>query len=109
MELIQNGEEWSCHLLSVTNPDDKIWTDSVVMRTIQYFPKDNSWWVADNGDSIRIESTKVYHSNLQIIHSNGKSYQVRTLGYAETEYGNCWQSNIWRKIKGLFCKEENER
>ena len=55
--LIQNGEEWSCHLLSVTNPDDKIWTDSVVMRTIQYFPKDNSWWVADNGDSIRIEST----------------------------------------------------
>ena len=107
--LIQNGEEWSCHLLSVTNPDDKIWTDSVVMRTIQYFPKDNSWWVADNGDSIRIESTKVYHSNLQIIHSNGKSYQVRTLGYAETEYGNCWQSNIWHKIKGLFCKEENER
>ena len=40
--LIKNGEEWSCHLLSVTNPDDKIWTDSVVMRTIQYFPKDNT-------------------------------------------------------------------
>ena len=34
--LIQNGEEWSCHLLSVTNPDDKIWTDSVVMRCLLY-------------------------------------------------------------------------
>lgn len=105
--LIREGEEWCCRLLTVTNPDDKIWTDSVVMRTIQYFPRDNSWWVADNGDSIRIENTKVYHSNLQIIHSNGKSYQVRTLGYAKTEYGNCWQYNAWRKIKGLFFKEEN--
>lgn len=96
-------KEWCCRLLTVTNPDDKIWRDSVVMRPIHYLPKDNSWWVADNGDSIRIENIKVYHSNLRVIHSNGKSYQVRTLGYA----GNCWQYNAWRKIKELFFKEEN--
>lgn len=103
-------EEGSCCLLTVTNPEDEIWTDSVVMRTIRYFPKDNSWWVADNGDSIRMKHTaQTPFQIIHIMHADGKDNYISSLGTDYTGYGNCWQYNAWRKIKELFCKEENER